>query len=92
MSLPPLTMIGNNNETFIGENNEEPGYMFSRIGRDNAESISGMLPYLGLKERKPYPDHIGFDQNDPLGSTVSDKVTELKRSGNLVQFIYFFKR
>lgn len=84
-------MMGSNPETMDENefvNHLHPSFSFGRtpfISRDVIESGCGMLAYLGLKERKPYPDHVVFDQVDPMGASVADKVVaDSKQAGRLI--------
>lgn len=93
LALPPLTMLGNDNtsENAFQVREDQLAYNFSRMSlhREMTESCAGMLPYLSLKERKPYPNHVVFDQ-DPMGAKVVDKVSDAKRIGNLLKIISLF--
>lgn len=43
-----------------------------------SEVFLNLLPYLGLSERKPYPNRVILDDHDPLGAKIVDKVIGVK--------------
>jgi hypothetical protein len=86
LALPPLTMLGSDIPENSGSSQDDMASSYSFDGASSscqADPYSAMRPYLGLKERRPYPQHVSFDQCDPLGSKVVDKVSENKRRGLL---------
>lgn len=45
-----------------------------RGGELGEDTFSGLLPYLGLKDNHPYPNHVAVDDSDPLGARTVEKV------------------
>ena len=87
LALPALTMSANNDITSELGSIEEDQVAESIIRAstnshssisDATDHYSSLLPYLGLRERKPYPNHVVLDEYDHLGSKMVDKVTGLK--------------
>ncbi|CAG7693965.1 unnamed protein product, partial [Allacma fusca] len=85
LALPALTMSANTDSSSEMSSIEEDQVTESIIrassssyNRDSLDHYSSLLPYLGLRERKPYPHHVVLDEFDHLGSKMVDKVTGLK--------------
>jgi len=88
LALPPLTMLGTESvesTTMSRDDTSSSSYSFD-IGSTSYQTdpYIAMLPYLGLKERRPYPHHVSFDVCDSLGAKFVDKVSEAKRKSKLL--------
>jgi len=90
LALPPLTMSENDGALDLSSTSctrDVSVLNFLREGsgqsNSNPDTFCGLLPYLGLKERKPYPNPVIHEENDPLGVKVVDKVSGIKHRGTV---------
>ncbi|ODM97024.1 putative E3 ubiquitin-protein ligase HERC1 [Orchesella cincta] len=89
LTLPPLTMSDSFDVlrdtmmmTSMDRDELTPDNLIRAASAENRgdgeDTFTGLLPYLGLKEIHPYPNHVVVDEADPLGAKTVEKVSSLK--------------
>ncbi|CAL8069477.1 unnamed protein product [Orchesella dallaii] len=91
LTLPPLTMSDSFDVlrdtmmmTSMDRDELTPDNLIRAASAENRgegeDTFTGLLPYLGLKEIHPYPNHVVVDEADPLGAKTVEKVSSLKHN------------